>query len=49
MMHRALSDVGVETEFVAYPGEGHSFADPRNVLDRLERILAWFHAHDVGH
>jgi dipeptidyl aminopeptidase/acylaminoacyl peptidase len=49
MMHRALSDVGVETELVAYPGEGHSFADPRNVLDRLERILAWFHAHDVGH
>jgi dipeptidyl aminopeptidase/acylaminoacyl peptidase len=38
----ALKTLGVKTEFVLYPGEGHAFRDPQHVRDRFERVLAWF-------
>jgi dipeptidyl aminopeptidase/acylaminoacyl peptidase len=38
----ALKTLGVKTEFVLYPGEGHGFHDPRHIRDRFERILEWF-------
>jgi dipeptidyl aminopeptidase/acylaminoacyl peptidase len=38
----ALKTVGVKTEFVLYPGEGHGFHDPKNIRDRFQRILEWF-------
>jgi dipeptidyl aminopeptidase/acylaminoacyl peptidase len=38
----ALKTDGVPTELVVYPGEGHSFRDPKNRVDVLRRTLAWF-------
>ncbi|WP_263409089.1 S9 family peptidase [Terriglobus tenax] len=41
-MWHALRDLGVTTQLVVYPGEGHHFANPQHVTDRLERTLRWF-------
>ncbi len=38
----ALKTLGVKTEFVLYPGEGHGFHDPQHIRDRFERVLRWF-------
>jgi len=38
----ALKTLGVKTEFVLYPGEGHSFRDPQHIRDRFERVVKWF-------
>jgi dipeptidyl aminopeptidase/acylaminoacyl peptidase len=38
----ALRTLGVKTELVIYPHEGHEFSDPAHVLDRIQRIVAWF-------
>ncbi len=38
----ALKTLGVKTELVVYPHEGHEFSDPAHVLDRVRRIVAWF-------
>jgi dipeptidyl aminopeptidase/acylaminoacyl peptidase len=38
----ALKTLGVKTEFVLYPGEGHGFHDPQHVRDRFERVVQWF-------
>jgi dipeptidyl aminopeptidase/acylaminoacyl peptidase len=38
----ALKTLGVKTELVVYPGEGHGFHDPEHIRDRFERVLAWF-------
>jgi len=38
----ALKTLGVKTELVVYPGEGHGFHDPQHIRDRFERILGWF-------
>ena len=38
----ALKTLGVPTELVVYPGEGHSFRDPKNRVDVMRRTLAWF-------
>ena len=38
----ALKTLGVKTEFVLYPGEGHGFHDPRDIRDRFDRVLRWF-------
>jgi dipeptidyl aminopeptidase/acylaminoacyl peptidase len=38
----ALRDLGVTTELVVYPGEGHHFASAEHQRDVLERALAWF-------
>jgi dipeptidyl aminopeptidase/acylaminoacyl peptidase len=48
MMHRALQDNGVKTEMVIYPREGHAFTEPRHIIDRARRIVAWFQEHDSG-
>ncbi len=37
----ALKTLGVETQLVIYPGEGHHFADPANERDRLRRMVGW--------
>jgi dipeptidyl aminopeptidase/acylaminoacyl peptidase len=34
--------LGVPTEIMIYPGEGHGLRDPLNAQDALERTLAWF-------
>ena len=38
----ALRDLGVPTEAVVYPGEGHGFRDPKNDADFRRKALAWF-------
>lgn len=45
MMHRALRDLGVETEMVVYPREGHGFRELRHIVDRAARVRAWFDRH----
>jgi dipeptidyl aminopeptidase/acylaminoacyl peptidase len=38
----ALKTLGVPTQLVIYPGEGHLFLDPKHQADRLDRTLGWF-------
>jgi len=38
----ALKAVGVKTEMVVYPNEGHSFHKPEHQKDVLLRMIAWF-------
>jgi len=38
----ALKALGVETQLVIYPDEGHRFAKPADERDRLRRIVEWF-------
>jgi len=41
----ALKTLGVETQFVIYPNEGHLFLNPAHSRDVIERALAWFNRH----
>jgi dipeptidyl aminopeptidase/acylaminoacyl peptidase len=38
----ALNTLGVETQLVIYPGEGHEFLEPEHRRDVSERMAAWF-------
>jgi dipeptidyl aminopeptidase/acylaminoacyl peptidase len=38
----ALKTLGVPTELVIYPGEGHMFVGPGHQRDLTDRIVAWF-------
>ena len=38
----ALKTIGVKTEMVVYPNEGHSFHDPKHQRDVLVRMIQWF-------
>ena len=40
--HRALKLLGVETEMVIYPDEGHGLGRRENQRDYMNRVLAWF-------
>lgn len=41
----ALVTLGVPTEFVIYPHEGHGFSNPADSRDVAARALAWFNSH----
>jgi dipeptidyl aminopeptidase/acylaminoacyl peptidase len=41
-LYRALKHLGVETEMVLYPGEGHSPRNGSYNIDMFERILNWY-------
>jgi dipeptidyl aminopeptidase/acylaminoacyl peptidase len=41
----ALKTLGVETELVIYPGEGHVFLQPDHERDVMTRLLGWFDRH----
>ncbi len=41
----ALKTLGIPTQLVVYPGEGHHFTDPAHLEDRVERTLAWFQTY----
>jgi dipeptidyl aminopeptidase/acylaminoacyl peptidase len=43
--YTGLKDVGVETEMVVYPREGHSIREHAHQLDVQKRVLAWFDKH----
>lgn len=38
----ALKTLGVKTQFVLYPGEGHGFHDREHIRDLMKRTVAWF-------
>jgi len=38
----ALRTLGVPTQLIVYPGEGHLFVKPENQTDRMDRAVAWF-------
>lgn len=38
----ALKTLGVKTEFVLYPGEGHGFHKPADSRDVFDRLVKWF-------
>jgi dipeptidyl aminopeptidase/acylaminoacyl peptidase len=38
----ALKTLGVETQLVIYPGEGHEFLQPEHGRDVIERLTGWF-------
>jgi dipeptidyl aminopeptidase/acylaminoacyl peptidase len=44
-LYRGLKRYGVDTELVIYPREPHGFHEEKHLLDRLNRILAWYDAH----
>jgi dipeptidyl aminopeptidase/acylaminoacyl peptidase len=41
-LYRGLKRYGVETELVVYPREPHGFREEKHLIDRLNRILAWY-------
>lgn len=41
-LYRGLKRYGVEAEFVVYPREPHGFREEKHLVDRLNRILAWY-------
>jgi dipeptidyl aminopeptidase/acylaminoacyl peptidase len=41
----ALKTMGVPTQFVIYPHEGHEFADPAHSRDVIERAAGWFNQY----
>lgn len=41
----ALRTLGVPTQLIVYPGEGHMFVKPDHQRDRLDQTLAWFDKH----
>ncbi|HTV08178.1 MAG TPA: S9 family peptidase [Candidatus Aquilonibacter sp.] len=41
-MWHALRDLGVKTELVVYPDEGHGFRNPEHIADRTRREIQWF-------
>ena len=41
-LYRGLKRYGVEAEFVVYPREAQGFHEEKHLVDRLNRILAWY-------
>jgi dipeptidyl aminopeptidase/acylaminoacyl peptidase len=44
-LYIALHDVGVPTELVRYPREGHGLRETGHVIDALERSIEWYRRH----
>jgi dipeptidyl aminopeptidase/acylaminoacyl peptidase len=44
-LYRGLKRYGVDTELVVYPREPHGFHEEKHLIDRLNRIVAWYDAH----
>jgi len=42
---RALKELGIETELVIYPREGHGWMEKKHRVDAWQRHLAWFDGH----
>lgn len=45
---RALQHVGVTTQLVVYPDEGHHFANPQHARDVIQRTVRWMDAYLKG-
>ena len=44
----ALKTLGVPTQLVVYPGEGHVFQQPGHRKDSIRRAVAWYDQHLKG-
>jgi dipeptidyl aminopeptidase/acylaminoacyl peptidase len=44
-LYRGLKYYGVEAELVMYPREGHGLREEKHLIDRLNRIVAWYEKH----
>lgn len=44
-LYRGLKYYGVEAELVLYPREPHGFTEEKHLIDRLNRIIAWYEKH----
>jgi dipeptidyl aminopeptidase/acylaminoacyl peptidase len=44
-MYEALRTLGVPAELIVYPGEFHGLRRPSFVIDRENRITAWFNRY----
>lgn len=44
-LYRGLKHYGVEAEMVIYPREPHGLREEKHLVDRLNRIVAWYEAH----
>ena len=44
-LYRGLKHYGVPAELVEYPREPHGFREEKHLIDRLNRMLAWYDAH----
>jgi dipeptidyl aminopeptidase/acylaminoacyl peptidase len=47
-MFTAMRHRGIDAALARYPREGHGFREPRHMLDRTERSLAWFDLYVKG-
>ena len=47
-LYRGLKRYGVEAEFVVYPREPHGLHEEKHLVDRLNRILAWYDKYLKG-
>jgi dipeptidyl aminopeptidase/acylaminoacyl peptidase len=45
----ALRRLGVQTEFVVYPDEGHFFFRRADQVDVASRLVGWFNDHLAPH
>jgi dipeptidyl aminopeptidase/acylaminoacyl peptidase len=43
--YRALKTLGVETEMVVYPREGHNLEERAHQIDFQKRVLGWYDKH----
>ncbi|HZF14285.1 MAG TPA: S9 family peptidase [Thermoanaerobaculia bacterium] len=41
-LYHALKRYGVPTQLVLYPREGHGLREEKHLLDRLNRVVAWY-------
>jgi dipeptidyl aminopeptidase/acylaminoacyl peptidase len=41
-LYRGLKHYGVESQLVMYPREPHALREEKHLLDRLNRMLAWY-------
>ena len=44
-LYRGLKHYGVEAELVMYPREPHGLREEKHLLDRMNRIVAWYDKH----
>jgi dipeptidyl aminopeptidase/acylaminoacyl peptidase len=44
-LYRGLKHYGVETRLVLYPREPHALREEKHLLDRLNRMLAWYETY----
>ena len=46
---RALKELGIQTELIVYPREGHGYQERVHMIDSFQRHLNWFNEHMKHH